>query len=122
MAYVQVPKDLTKVKTKVLFNLTKRQLICFSLAGVTAIPAYFLTKGVLGTTLAACVLILVAMPFIFFAVYEKDGIHLEKILRNMYRQKFQRPKIRLYKTNNFYQRIQNEIKEKEVINHGAKAN
>ena len=28
MAYVNVPKDLTKVKTKVLFNLTKRQLIC----------------------------------------------------------------------------------------------
>lgn len=29
MAYVPVPKDLTKVKTKVAFNLTKRQLICF---------------------------------------------------------------------------------------------
>ena len=31
MAYVPVPKDLTKVKTKVMFNLTKRQLICFGL-------------------------------------------------------------------------------------------
>ena len=31
MPYVTVPKDLTKVKTKVLFNLTKRQLICFSI-------------------------------------------------------------------------------------------
>ncbi len=30
MAYVPVPKDLTKVKTKVMFNLTKRQLICFT--------------------------------------------------------------------------------------------
>ena len=29
MAYVTVPKDLTKIKTKVLFNLTKRQLVCF---------------------------------------------------------------------------------------------
>ena len=29
MAYVPVPKDLTAVKTKVLFNLTKRQLVCF---------------------------------------------------------------------------------------------
>ena len=27
MAYVNVPKDLTKVKTKLAFNLTKRQLI-----------------------------------------------------------------------------------------------
>ena len=30
MAYVPVPKDLTKVKTKVAFNLTKRQLVCFT--------------------------------------------------------------------------------------------
>ena len=29
MAYVTVPKDLSRVKTKVLFNLTKRQLVCF---------------------------------------------------------------------------------------------
>lgn len=29
MAYVSIPKDLNTVKTKVLFNLTKRQLICF---------------------------------------------------------------------------------------------
>ena len=27
MAYVTVPKDLTKVKSKVVFGLTKRQLI-----------------------------------------------------------------------------------------------
>lgn len=31
--YVPVPKDLTTVKTKVAFNLTKRQLICFGLGG-----------------------------------------------------------------------------------------
>ena len=38
MPYVQVPKDLTKVKTKVAFNLTKRQLICFSAAIAVAAP------------------------------------------------------------------------------------
>ena len=32
MAYVPVPKDLNRVKTKVMFNLTKRQIVCFSLA------------------------------------------------------------------------------------------
>ena len=33
MAYVPIPKDLKRVKTKVAFNLTKRQLIGFSIAG-----------------------------------------------------------------------------------------
>ena len=37
MAYVTVPKDLTKIKSKVMFNLTKRQLLCFGAAGATAI-------------------------------------------------------------------------------------
>lgn len=45
MPYVPVPKDLNTVKTKVAFNLTKRQLICFSLAAAVGVPAYFLTRG-----------------------------------------------------------------------------
>ena len=40
MPFVPVPKDLTKVKTKVAFNLTKRQLVCFGLGGLVGIPAY----------------------------------------------------------------------------------
>ena len=35
MAYVTVPKDLTHVKSKVLFGLTKRQLVCFGGALLT---------------------------------------------------------------------------------------
>ena len=38
MAYVTVPKDLTKIKSKVMFNLTKRQLICFSAAVAIGLP------------------------------------------------------------------------------------
>lgn len=38
MAYVTVPKDLTKIKSKVLFNLTKRQLICFTPAVLIGVP------------------------------------------------------------------------------------
>lgn len=116
MAYVQVPKDLTKVKTKIVFNLTKRQLICFSLAGIIALPAYFFTRDVIGTTFSACLMIVIALPFFLFAVYEKDGRPLEKILMNMYLQKFKRPSIRIYQTNNFYAKIQKEINERKVIN------
>ena len=54
MAYVPVPKDLTKVKTKVMFNLTKRQLICFGLGIVIGLPIFFLTKSALGSLFYAC--------------------------------------------------------------------
>ena len=56
MPYVPVPKDLTEVKTKVAFNLTKRQLICFGGAAAVGVPAYFLTRGIFGTTGAVMVL------------------------------------------------------------------
>ena len=113
MAYVQVPKDLTRVKTKVMFNLTKRQLICFSLAGIVGIPFYLLTRHPLGSTLSACMMIVLVLPFFLFAMYEKDGRPLEKVLMNIIQMKFQRPGIRPYKTENFYSAIQKEIYEKE---------
>ena len=53
MAYVTVPKDLTKIKSKVMFNLTKRQLICFSAAVAIGLPLFFLVKDSVGTTTAA---------------------------------------------------------------------
>ena len=45
MAYVPVPKDFSKIKTKLALNLTKRQIICFSLAGICGVPVYLLTKA-----------------------------------------------------------------------------
>ena len=45
MPYVNVPNDLSKIKTKMAFNLTKRQLVCFGSAGAVGIPAYLLTRG-----------------------------------------------------------------------------
>ena len=44
MPYVNVPNDLSKIKTKMAFNLTKRQLVCFGSAGAVGIPAYLLTR------------------------------------------------------------------------------
>ena len=72
MAYVPVPKDFSKIKTKLALNLTKRQIICFSLAGICGVPVYLLTKAGLGTDVAATLMIIVMLPFFFFAMYEKD--------------------------------------------------
>ena len=115
MAYVSVPKDLTKVKEKFLFNLTKRQVVCFGSGALAGLPTFFLLKDHIGTSLASLVMILVMLPFFLFAMYEKNGQHLEVILKNMINVLFLRPKKRPYKTNNFYAVInrQNQL-DKEV--------
>ena len=103
MAYVSVPKDLTKVKSKVMFNLTKRQVVCLGIAAALGLPFYFLTKGHIGTSNAATGMVLIVLPAFFFAMYEKDGLPFEKILMNMARVKLLRPAIRRYEVENLYE-------------------
>ena len=102
MAYVPVPKDMNAVKTKVMLNLTKRQLICFSAGAVIGVPLFFLLKSHTSTSAAAICMVVVMLPFFLLAMYEKNGQPLEKIIGNMIRVAFIRPKQRPYKTNNFY--------------------
>ena len=124
MAYVPVPKDLNTVKTKVMFNLTKRQLICFGSGAAVAVPLFFLCKTFMNTTVAAILMILTLLPFMLMAMYEKNGQPLEKIVRNIVQVSFLRPKQRPYRTNNFYavlERQENLDKEVYRIVHKNKA-
>ena len=102
MAYVTIPKDLSRVQSKVLFGLTKRQVICFGAAAVIGVPLFFLTKEALGTTTAALCMILVMLPFFLFAMYQRNGQPLEVFLGHLIQNKFIRPKTRIYQTNNLY--------------------
>ena len=95
MAYVTIPKDLSRIQSKVLFGLTKRQVICFGAA-------------------ALC-MILVMLPFFLFAMYEKNGQPLEVFLGYLIQNKFIRPKVRIYQTNNLYSALVRQSKlEQEV--------
>ena len=115
MAYVPVPKDLTKVKTKVMFNLTKRQLVCFGGGALVGVPLFFLLKGPVGTSAASMCMIVVLLPFFLLAMYEKNGQPLEKIIGNIIRVSITRPKQRPYKTNNFSAVLQRQDQlDKEV--------
>lgn len=112
---VQVPKDLSGIKTKVALNLTKRQIICFSGAAVTGIPLYFLTKGWIGTSAASLLMMGAMLPFFFFAMYEKNGFPAEKILYFMLRQKVLTPGIRPYKSENLYEQLEEREKIRKEV-------
>lgn len=115
MAYVPVPKDLTKVKTKVAFNLTKRQLICFGGGAIIGVPLFFLLRVPFGNSAAAMCMMIAMLPFFLLGVYEKNGQPMEKIVRNVLRVCFFRPKQRPYKTNNFYAALERQDRlDKEV--------
>jgi hypothetical protein len=110
MAFVSVPKDLQKIKSRVVLNLTVRQLVCFGAAALIGVPAYILTRGAIGNSAAALLMIGAMLPLFFLAMYEKDGQPAEKLLRNYIRCKFLWPGKRPYKTENLYEIIDKEGK------------
>ena len=102
MAYVSIPNDLSKIKTKVAFNLTGRQLVCFGGAALVGVPAFLLARSAIGNTGAMFLMLAVMLPAFFMAMYERDGQPFEKVVRNIVRAKFLRPGVRPYRTENLY--------------------
>ena len=122
MAYVPVPKDLTKVKTKVMFNLTRRQLVCFTAGALVGVPLFFLLREPAGNSMAAMCMMLVMMPFFLLAMYEKHGQPLEVVVKNIIQTKFIAPKERPYRTDNFYSVLERQRKLEKEVSAIAKGN
>lgn len=115
MAYVPVPKDLTKVKSKFIFNLTKRQVICFGLGALVGVPLFFLTKDAVGSSGASLIMIGSMLPFFMFAMFERHGQPLEVLLKHYIDARFIRPKHRIYQTQNFYADIQQNVRTRREV-------
>lgn len=115
MAYVNVPNDLSKIKTKLALNLTKRQLVCFGAAAAIGIPAYLLTRGAVGSTGAMLLMIALMLPAFFLAMYERDGLPAEKVFRNILRATVLWPRVRPYQTQNFYRYLNEQGKEVQAL-------
>lgn len=101
-AYISVPRDLTRVKSKILFNLTKRQLVCFGTGALIGVPVFFLLKKTGNVSLAAMGMMIIMLPLFLLGMYEKNGQPLEVIAQQFIEAKFIRPKVRPFQTNNYY--------------------
>ena len=124
MPYVNVPNDLSKIKTKMAFNLTKRQLVCFGGAAAVGIPSYLLARSSIGNTGAMFLMLAVMLPAFLLAMYERDGLPFEKVVRNIVRARFLRPGARPYQTQNLYApfTLRGSVGKEDAIATSKKAN
>lgn len=65
----------------------------------------------MGNSNAATVMVLLMLPAFLFAMYEKDGMHLEDVLMHMIRVKFLRSPVRKYETENYYETDPEQIRQ-----------
>ncbi len=90
--------------------MTSRQLICFGAAAIIGVPVYLLTRQHIGNSAAALLMIALMLPLFFLAMFERDGLPAEKIIRNYLRSGVFWPSKRPYKTENFYAILEKEGK------------
>ena len=114
-AYISVPRDLTRVKSKILFGLTKRQIVCFGTGALIGVPVYFFVRGSGNLSLAALAMIVVMLPFFFFGLYERNGQPPEVVARHFYQARFVRPKVRPYQTYNYYAALLRQADAQEEV-------
>ena len=114
-AYISVPRDLTRVKSKILFSLTKRQIVCFGTGALIGVPVYFFVRGSGNLSLAALAMIAVMLPLFFFGMYERNGQPPEVVARQFYQARFVRPKVRPYRTNNYYAALMRQADAQEEV-------
>ena len=68
-AYAPAPKNPTEVKNKVIFNLTKRQLIYFAAGASVGV----LCAAKAGASSAAVVMVVAILPTFLLVMYEYNG-------------------------------------------------
>ena len=115
MIYVTVHKDLANIKTKVLFGLTRRQIICFGAAALIGVPLFFLLRNTVSSSSATIWMVMAMLPFFLFAMYERNGQPLEVFLKHMVQTIFVRPKIRTYQTTNIYAEVERQEKLRKEV-------
>ena len=120
MAYVTVPKDLTRVKSKIVFGLTKRQLICFGGALLVGVPLYFLLRGRVTGSAAALIMVFAMLPGFLLALYERHGQPLEVVVWQIVQCCFIQPKERPYQTDNAYTALMRDSTISEALMKQAK--
>ena len=114
-SYIPVPRDLSRVKSKILFGLTKRQLICFGAAALIGVPSFFFIREIGSASLAIMCMIIIMLPLFLLAMYERDGQPPEVLARHFIESTFIRPKVRPYQTDNRYEALMRQAwAQKEV--------
>ena len=84
-AYISVPRDFSKVKSKVAFNRTARQLICFGAAAIVGVPLFFVLRDTAGNSGATLGMMVVMLPIFFWRCTKSMANPLKKFCGTTFR-------------------------------------
>lgn len=93
-----IPKDLKKIKSKLFFGLTKRQLIGFGTAIFVGL-IIFLSLYSISIDVAMYAMFFGVAPIFFATIFQKDGMYAEQWIKLFIEYKYLNPSKRYYKVS-----------------------
>ncbi|MFT9076328.1 PrgI family protein [Ethanoligenens sp.] len=122
MRFVTIYKDISKIETKLIKNLTGRQIAFFGAGGVIGFTAFWYSHATIGYNAAIYLMFAIVLPFGALALYKnkKTGRTLEKKIAILLRAKCIRPQIRTYHSENIYDSLQKQIHKEREARHLAR--
>ena len=111
--FVKIPKDMSQIRQKFMFGLTKRQVLCFGIGIVMGFPAFYICNNLFGLQAGCFALGIFAGPAIYCGLYKKNGMHLEQIVKLMIKF-FKKPKERTYQSENSFVILSRQIEYNQL--------
>lgn len=102
MINVKICKNVKSAETKLMFNLTGRQLLCVIMAAAASIGTFLLLKPFLSIEAIFVVITLVCVPFVAFGFVTYEGMSFGKLLHIILFDNLMAEANLKYKTENFY--------------------
>ncbi|HBP65248.1 MAG TPA: hypothetical protein DD730_13510 [Desulfosporosinus sp.] len=84
---VRIPKEITEYKEKIIFGLSIRQLICFTVAITLGVGTYIFVTKWSNADVASYVVIVEVMPIFAIGFIKKNGFTFEKYAAMMFQHK-----------------------------------
>ena len=119
-SYISVPRDLSKVKTKVFMNLTKRQILCFGAGALIGVPVFFLLKSSGNLSLAALGMMAVMLPLSFSPCTRKTVNRWKWWQKHFYEQSSEAENAALQNKKYYALLVQQADNEMEIKSHCSK--
>lgn len=123
MIEIEIPKDISKIESKMIWIFTKRQLIALIAGLAVCIPAYMGIGKLIPSDNSAkiFIIIILALPFIAFGWIKPYEMPFEQFIISIFRSLVVATKVRKYSTNNLYEVFAEQI-QKETLDEAQNQN
>lgn len=115
MINVKICRDIKSTESKLIFNMTSRQLLFSGLAATTSVGAFLMLRPFCSLEIIFVVIAFLCAPFVAFGFVKIYGLPFEKFLHIFLVNNLFAPKHRVYKSENFFKFEENRVYTHEDI-------